>query len=85
MDSYPPKEVLKDLIEGKLDWPRVKQIMSSPKDADRFEKYIALMQERVCWSEKILLPLGEHLYIVADISSPRTQDFRPVLRSAVLS
>ena len=65
MDSYPPKEVLKDLIEGKLDWPRVKQIMSSPKDADRFEKYIALMQERVRWPEKILLPLGEHLYIVA--------------------
>lgn len=65
MDNYPPKEVLKDLIEGKLDWPRVKQIMSSPKDADRFEKYIALMQERVHWPEKILLPLGEHLYIVA--------------------
>jgi len=42
MDSYPPREVLKDLIEGNLDWSRVKQIMSSPKDADRFEKYIAL-------------------------------------------
>ncbi len=65
MDKYPPKEVLKDLIEGKLDWRRVKQIMSSPKDADRFEKYLALMQERVRWPEKILLPLGEHLYIVA--------------------
>lgn len=65
MDSYPPREVLKDLIEGKLDWLRVKQIMSSPKDADRFEKYLALIQERVRWPEKILLPLGEHLYIVA--------------------
>jgi len=65
MESYPPKEVLKDLIEGKLDWPRVKQIMSAPKDADRFEKYLALAQERVPWKEKILLPLGEHLYVVA--------------------
>lgn len=65
MESYPTKEVLKDLIEGKLDWPRVKQIMSSPKDTDRFEKYLALAQERVKWPEKILLPLGEHLYIVA--------------------
>jgi len=65
MGSYPTKEVLKDLIEGKLDWPRVKQIMSSPKDADRFIKYLALAQERVKWREKILLPLGEHLYIVA--------------------
>lgn len=65
MESYPTKEVLKDLIEGKLDWPRVKQIMSSPKDTDRFIKYLALAQERVKWREKILLPLGEHLYIVA--------------------
>lgn len=65
MESYPNKEVLKDLIEGKLDWPRVKQIMSSPKDTDRFIKYLALAQERVKWPEKILLPLGEHLYIVA--------------------
>jgi acetone carboxylase gamma subunit len=65
MHSYPPKEVLKDLIDGNLDWPRVKQIMSSPKDADRFEKYVALMQERVRWTEKILLPLGEHLFVVA--------------------
>jgi len=65
MDSYPPKEVLKDLIDGKLDWPRVKQIMSSPKDTDRFEKYVALMQERVPWPEQILLPLGEHLFVVA--------------------
>ncbi len=65
MESYPTREVLKDLIAGKLDWPRVKQIMSSPKDADRFEKYLALAQERVKWPDKILIPLGEHLYIVA--------------------
>jgi acetone carboxylase, gamma subunit len=65
MESYPPQEVLRDLIEGKLDWVRVKQIMSSPKDPDRFAKYLALAQERVQWREKILLPYGEHLYIVA--------------------
>lgn len=65
MSSYPPKEVLGDLIDGTLDWPRVKQIMSAPKDSDRFAKYVAILQERVRWPEKILLPLGEHLYIVA--------------------
>jgi acetone carboxylase gamma subunit len=65
MESYPPKEVLRDLIEGKLDWPRVKQVMSSPKDADRFEKYVALLQTRARWPDRILLPLGEHLYVVA--------------------
>ena len=55
----------KDLIEGKLDWPCVRQIMSLPKDADRLEKYVALLQERVPWPEKILLPLGERPYVVA--------------------
>jgi acetone carboxylase gamma subunit len=65
MESYPTKEVLKNLIEGKLDWSRLKQIMSSPKDPDRFIKYLALAQERVKWPERILLPLGEHLYVVA--------------------
>jgi len=65
MGSYPTKEVLSDLIDGTLDWPRVKQIMSSPKDPDRFAKYLAVLQERVPWRQRILLPLGEHLYIVA--------------------
>ena len=58
------KETIRDLIEGKLDLRMVKTIMTEPKDADRFDKYIAVLQERVAWPERILLPLGEHLYIV---------------------
>jgi|YelNatPaOPRAMG01_1025707.scaffolds.fasta_scaffold73897_2 acetone carboxylase gamma subunit len=58
------KEDLKALFEGKLPWEQVKQIMSRPKDDDRFDKYIAILQERVPWNEQILLPLGEHLYVV---------------------
>ncbi|NQT47790.1 MAG: acetone carboxylase subunit gamma [Chloroflexi bacterium] len=58
------KEDLKDLYDGKLPWGRVKQVMSHPKDDDRFDKYIEILQERVPWSERILLPLGEHLYVV---------------------
>ena len=39
-------------------------MMSNYKDADRFEKYVAVLQDRVTWKDKILLPLGPHLFIV---------------------
>lgn len=58
-------DVVKDLIDGKLPWADTKEIMSSQKDVDRFEKVKEIMQDRVEWDEKILLPLGIHLYIVA--------------------
>jgi acetone carboxylase gamma subunit len=58
------KEFLRDLIDGKLDLNTVKRVMSEPKDIDRFDKYIEISQEKITWPERILLPLGEHLYIV---------------------
>jgi len=58
------KEDLKDLYAGRLPWDKIKEIMSSPKDDDRFDKYIEILQERVSWPERILMPLGMHLYIV---------------------
>jgi len=58
------KEVIRDLIEGKLPWPQVKSIISGYKDDDRFDKYIEVLQEKVPWKEKILLPLSDELYIV---------------------
>ena len=61
--SYSKKEIA-DLMDGNLPWDRIKQIMSRPKDDDRFDKYIEILQDRVPWQEKILLPLGEHLYVV---------------------
>lgn len=60
-----PKEVLGNLIDGKLDWERTKSIISGYKDEDRFEKYIEILSERVSWKEKILLPLTDDLFIVA--------------------
>ena len=58
------KEDLRDLFEGRLAWEKVMSIMSKPKDDDRFEKYIEILQERVPWSDRILMPLGEHLSVV---------------------
>lgn len=58
------KQTLADLIDGKLPWNIVHQIMAGPKDANRLLTYLQILQERVSWYEKILLPLTEHLYIV---------------------
>lgn len=59
-----PKEKIARLIDGELPWDEVKIMISEPKDADRFDKYVAVLQERVPWPERILLPLAEHLYVV---------------------
>ena len=58
------KKILQDLIEGKLEWTKLKEIISAPKDADRFFKVLEILQEKVQFKEKIILPLTEHLYIV---------------------
>jgi acetone carboxylase gamma subunit len=61
--SYDLK-IIKALVDGNLPWSDVKHIMSSFKDKDRFQKYVQVLQSRVSWPEKILLPYGLHLYIV---------------------
>ncbi len=58
------KDVLEDLIDGKLPWGITKRIISDLKDSDRFDKYVEILQERTGFEERILLPLTEHLYIV---------------------
>lgn len=55
---------LEQLIDGKLPWNEVKGIMSSFKDPDRFDKVVHILQGRVPWKDRILLPLSPHLYIV---------------------
>ncbi|MBI5503930.1 MAG: acetone carboxylase subunit gamma, partial [Deltaproteobacteria bacterium] len=58
------KSAIADLIDGKLPWADLKDMMSSYKDPDRFIKYVELLQERVAWDDRILLPLSPHLFIV---------------------
>jgi acetone carboxylase gamma subunit len=60
------KENLSLLVEGKLPWDEVKRMIRlTPKDEDRFWKYLEVLQERVPWKDRILLRLSDHLYIVA--------------------
>ncbi len=63
MAEYDSKEI-QQLIDGKLPWTRVQEIMKAPKDASRFEKWVEILQGRVPWPEKILLPLTPSLFIV---------------------
>lgn len=63
MSQY-SKEVIGDLVDGKLPWKMLKEMMSKYKDPDRFDKYVAVLQERQSWTDRILLPLGPHLFIV---------------------
>ncbi len=63
MPEYDISEIER-LIDGKLPWTRVQEIMKAAKDSDRFEKWVQILQARVPWNEKILLPLTTNLFIV---------------------
>lgn len=59
------KETLELLVDGKLPWEEVKKLLRMHnKGETRFWNYLEILQERVPWKEKMLLPLTDHLYIV---------------------
>jgi acetone carboxylase gamma subunit len=58
-------ETLRDLVEERLPRSQVRAIQSSYKDPGRFDQYVAVLQERVEWDEPIVLPFGEHQFIVS--------------------
>lgn len=58
-------KTLERMIDGELKWEELKPIISGRKDPKRFDKIMEILQGRIKWSEKIILPLHEHLYIVA--------------------
>ena len=59
------KKTLERMLDGELPWDELKPIISGRKDANRFDIILEILQERVPWKEKIILPLHEHLYIVS--------------------
>ncbi len=62
MSQYTDEQVEK-LVEGKLDWKTTRRMLSMPKDQSRFAQYVKTLQAKVTWPDKIVLPLGPHLYI----------------------
>ena len=59
------RKTLERMLEGSLKWDELKKIISGRKDQNRFDMVMEILQDNVKWNEKILLPLHEHLYIVA--------------------
>ena len=57
------QETLEALLDEKLSRREVKDIQSGYKDADRFEKWLAVLQERASYDDPIVLPMGEGLNI----------------------
>ncbi len=59
-------EIVASLVNGTIPWDQAKELIRlNPKDKDRFWKYLAVLQAKVAWKEKILLRISDHLYIVA--------------------
>ncbi|GIM47474.1 acetone carboxylase subunit gamma [Collibacillus ludicampi] len=58
------KKTIEELIDGTIDFFKLKEMLSSFKDPERFDTYLSILQERVPWDDQILLPAGLHLYIV---------------------
>ena len=61
------KADIEKLIDGVLPWPATQDMLKSPKDENRFDKYVEILQGRVGWDERILLPLTPALFIVAKV------------------
>ena len=59
------RKTLERMIDGDLSWDELKPIISGKKDSNRFDIILQILQSRVKWKEKIILPLHEHLYIVS--------------------
>lgn len=66
------RELIAQLVDGTIDEDNAQRLRKMPrKDRARFFNYLAVLQERVSWPERILLRLGDKLYIVARPPSER--------------
>ena len=59
------QELTTALVQRKLSWEELLGLMRAPKEPSRFDETVLAHQQLVDWVERILLPLGENLYIVA--------------------
>ncbi|MGF6917890.1 acetone carboxylase subunit gamma [Paraburkholderia sp. 40] len=63
MSTY-TKEQVSNLVDGRLDWDTTVRMLSMPKDHERFSQYLEVLQGKVSFPDRIVLPLGPHLHIV---------------------
>ena len=63
MPTY-DRATLEQLKKGELPFSKVKEMLSSHKDENRFFEMLQILQNLVPWKDRILIPLSEHLYVV---------------------
>ncbi|MDI3257886.1 MAG: acetone carboxylase subunit gamma [Kyrpidia sp.] len=54
-----------DMLDGRMPVKELFRVVVGEKDPEAFDALVACLQQRVPWPEKILLPLSDHLSIVA--------------------
>lgn len=66
------QDLIGQLIDGTIDDDNAQRLLRlERKDKDRFFKYIDALQQRVSWPDRILLRLGDKLYIVRNAQGAR--------------
>jgi acetone carboxylase gamma subunit len=59
------REALESLVDGEMPGAQTRQMQAGYKDADRFDTYLQIIQDRWPFPEdRVLLPFGLHLCIV---------------------
>ena len=58
------KGLIRDLLQGRLSSEAVQRMQRHDKDPDRRRMVLEIEQERLGWSEPILVCLQEHLFVV---------------------
>ncbi len=69
--AYTKKEIA-ELVDGRLAPEGVHRMLSMPKDPARFKTYLAVLQDRVRWPHRIVLPYAARLYVT---TSDRAKDW----------
>lgn len=65
------KELIADLVQGRLGLDEYNRLQRQEKDPDRRSKVLAVEQERLGWDTPILVCLQEHLYVVEEHTGER--------------
>lgn len=59
------KDLVRQLVDAEISTENARRLIGmEKKDKGRFWTYLEVLQSRVSWSEKILLRLNDHLYVV---------------------
>jgi acetone carboxylase gamma subunit len=69
------EEFVRNLIDGKLSKEELYRVLSGDKNPERFRLILKVLQERVPWDERIILPLSYKLFIVCKDGKPVVKCF----------